>query len=52
MIFEAIKALDRQGRKLIILKPQPAVARILELGGVNKVAIVLFDEADARAGAC
>lgn len=52
MIFEAIKALDRQGKKLIILKPQPAVARVLELGGVNEVAIVSDDEADARAKAC
>jgi anti-sigma B factor antagonist len=49
MIFEAIKALDRQGKKLIILKPQPAVARVLELGGVNEVAVVSYDEADARA---
>jgi anti-sigma B factor antagonist len=49
MIFEAIKALDRQGKKLVILKPQPAVAKVLELGGVSQVAVISFDGADARA---
>jgi anti-anti-sigma regulatory factor len=49
MIFEAIKALERHGKKLIILKPQPAVAS--ELGGVNEAAVISYDEADARAKA-
>ncbi len=51
MIFEAIKALDRQGKKLVILKPQPAVAKVLELGGVGEMAVISFDGADARAKA-
>ena len=52
MLFEAIKALERQGRKLVILKPQPAVAKVLEIGGVNEFAVISFDEVDARAKAC
>jgi anti-sigma B factor antagonist len=51
MIFEAIKALDRQGKKLVILKPQPAVAKVLELGGVGEMTVISFDGADARAKA-
>jgi anti-anti-sigma factor len=51
MLFEAIKALERQGRKLVVLKPQPAVAKVLEIGGVSEFAIISFDEADARAKA-
>lgn len=51
MLFEAIKSLERQGRKLVILKPQPGVAKVLEIGGVSEFAIISFDEADARAKA-
>jgi hypothetical protein len=34
-----------------MLNPHPAVAKVLELGGVNEVAVISFDEADARAKA-
>ncbi len=44
MIFEAIKALDRQGKKLVILKPQPAVAKVLELGGFGEMAVISFED--------
>jgi anti-anti-sigma factor len=43
MIFEAVRGLDRNGRKLIILNPQPLVAKTLELGGVNGVAVIVHD---------
>ncbi len=48
MIFDAIKSLNRKAKKLVLLNPQPAVAKVLELGGVNEVAVISFDEADAR----
>jgi anti-anti-sigma factor len=48
MLFEAIKALGRQGKQLAILEPQPLVARVLELGGVSSAAVISFDRADAR----
>ena len=51
MIFDAIKSLDRKAKKLVMLNPHPAVAKVLELGGVNEVAVISFDEADARAKA-
>ena len=43
MIFDVVKALDRKGRKLVILNPQPLVGRTLELGGVNAVAVIIHD---------
>jgi anti-anti-sigma factor len=43
MIFEAVRALARNGKKLVILNPQPLVAKTLELGGVNAVAVILHD---------
>jgi anti-sigma B factor antagonist len=51
MLFDAIKSLGRKGRKLIVLNPQPAVAQVLKLSGVNEVAVISYDEADARAKA-
>ncbi len=43
MIFEAIRALDRNKGKLVILNPQPLVAKTFELGGVNEVAVMVHD---------
>jgi anti-sigma B factor antagonist len=43
MIFDAVRALDRNGRKLVILNPQPLVGRTLDLGGVNVVAVIIHD---------
>jgi anti-sigma B factor antagonist len=48
MLFEAIRALGRQGQRLAILKPQAMVAQVLELGGVSSAAVISFDGADAR----
>jgi anti-anti-sigma factor len=48
MLFEAIRALGRQGKRLAILKPQPMVAHVLELGSVSSAAVISFDGADAR----
>ena len=48
MLFEAIRALGRQGKRLAILKPQAMVAQVLELGGVSSAAVISFDGADAR----
>jgi anti-anti-sigma factor len=48
MLFEASRALGRQGKRLAILKPQPIVAQVLELGGVSSAAVISFDGADAR----
>ena len=42
MIFDVVKALDRKGRKLVILNPQPLVGRTLERG-VNAVAVIIHD---------
>lgn len=49
MIFEAIRALDRHEMRFVLLKPQPAVGKVLELDGINEVAVISFEEADARA---
>jgi anti-anti-sigma factor len=43
MIGEAIKALDRNGKKLVILNPPPMVAKVLELGGINEIAVIVHD---------
>ena len=43
LIFDVVWALDRNGRKLVILNPQPLVGRTLELGGVNAVAVIIHD---------
>jgi anti-anti-sigma factor len=43
MIFDAVRALDRNGKKLVILNPQPLVERTLEIGGVNAVAVIVHD---------
>ena len=48
MLFEAIRALGRQGKWVAILKPQPMVAQVLELGGLSSAAVISFDGADAR----
>jgi anti-anti-sigma factor len=39
MIFDAVRALDRNGNKLVILNPQPLVGKTLGLGGVKVVAV-------------
>ena len=43
MIFDAIRALDRNRKKLVILNPQPLVGKALEIGGVDAVAVILHD---------
>lgn len=48
MIFESIRALHRNERKLVILNPQPLVAKTLELGGVNAVAVIVHDPLGGR----
>jgi len=50
-LFDAFKSLNRKGKKLVILNPQPNVAKVLELAGVGEVVIIAHDEADARAKA-
>ena len=42
-VFEAVRALDRNGKKLAILNPQTLVAKTLELGGINEVAFIVHD---------
>ena len=48
MIFDATKSLARKGMKLVVLKPQPSVAKVLELGGLTELAIISYEEEDAR----
>jgi anti-anti-sigma factor len=48
MIFEAVRELDRNGKKLVILNPQPLVARTLEIGGVDAVAAIVHDPCGGR----
>ena len=43
LIFDVVRALDRNGRKLVILNPQPLVGKTLEMGGVNAVAVIIHD---------
>jgi anti-anti-sigma regulatory factor len=43
MIFDAVRALDRNGKKLVVLNPQPLVERTLDLGGVNASAVIIHD---------
>jgi anti-sigma B factor antagonist len=43
MLFETVRALSQHKRKLVILNPQPLVAKILDTGGVNAVAIIVHD---------
>lgn len=43
MILEAVRILDRNGKKLVVLNPQPLVAKALELGGINQIAVIVHD---------
>ena len=43
MIFDAVRALDRNQRKLVILNPQPLVEKTLDMGGVNAAAVIIHD---------
>jgi anti-anti-sigma regulatory factor len=43
MIFDAITVLERHGKKLVILNPQPLVGKTLEIGGVDAVAVIVHD---------
>ena len=43
MIREAVRALDRNGKKLVVLNPPPLVAKTLELGGINEIAVIVHD---------
>jgi anti-sigma B factor antagonist len=43
MIFDAVSALAQNGKKLVILNPQPLVAKILETRGVSALAIIVYD---------
>jgi anti-anti-sigma factor len=43
MIFDAVRALSQNGKKLVILNPQPLVAKILETGDVSALPIIVHD---------
>ena len=45
MMLSAVRALAQNGKKLVILNPQPLVAKVLETGGVTAVAIIVHDPA-------
>ncbi len=44
--LRAIRALERDGKRLATRKPQLPVAEFLELDGISAPAAILFDAAD------
>ncbi|HRJ71515.1 MAG TPA: STAS domain-containing protein [Terrimicrobiaceae bacterium] len=48
MIIDTFKVLDREGRKMALLHPQPMVAKILESAGMSEIVLITHDEAEAR----
>jgi len=51
LLLAATKSLSRDGKKLIVLNPQPDVNKVLETAGMTNVLGIAHDEADARAQA-
>jgi anti-anti-sigma factor len=43
MIANAVTALAQNGKKLVLLNPQPLVAKVLKSGGVTAAAIIVHD---------
>jgi anti-sigma B factor antagonist len=48
MLFDAVRALDRNGKKLILLNPQPLVAKTIEIGGLNASVVTVHDPSRGR----
>jgi len=48
LLIEATKPLTREGKKLVILNPQPDVDKVLEAAGMTNVLEIAHNEADAR----
>lgn len=51
MLFDAFKSLQRKGKKLVILNPQPIVAQVLDMADVGQLIMISHDAGDARAKA-
>lgn len=51
LFVQAYKALDRAGKKLVLLSPQPEVRKVLEAAGLTDLLVVTDDEAVAAASA-
>jgi anti-sigma B factor antagonist len=49
LIIQAYKALDRKGKKLAILRPQPEVAKVFTAAGLTDFLLITDDEAEAIA---
>ena len=49
LLIEASKPLARDGKKLIVLNPQPVVDKVLESAGMTNVLEIAHSEAEARA---
>ncbi len=49
LLIEATKPLVREGKKLIILNPQPEVDKVLESAGMTNILEIACSEVDARA---
>ncbi len=48
LIIDAFKALDHEGKKMVLLRPQPMVEKILESAGMSEIVVITHDEAEAR----
>ena len=48
LLIAATKPLAREGKKLIVLNPQPEVDKVLEAAGMTNVLAIAHSEADAR----
>ena len=48
LIIDAFKVLDREGKKMALLRPQPMVEKILESAGMSEIVLITHDEAEAR----
>lgn len=51
LLIQAYKSLDHKGKKLVVLHPQPEVARVFAAAGLSDLWLITDDEAAALAAA-
>lgn len=47
LLIQGYKALDREGKKLVILRPQDEVRKVFEAAGLTDLLVITDDEATA-----
>lgn len=48
LLIEAYKILDRRGHRLVLLNPQPSVAKVFQAAGLTSLMATASNESEAR----